>query len=271
MSRKAPPIDLQQKLIKLRAQLQKANISNANTSNSPMNYGGLISTYIEPTLPVVLSDALNGVDIIHRYPDFFQHLLTDKNLRQDFLDDLDILERSLMGTLESLPETASRDLHFLQSVPPTQTVELSATGNWRITWIQMAQHLEQIFLSPTLSSEAAYRSGSSQLEEIPFRLFQSTVELDGQSIAARLEALQPLNNPETLQLSLRITREGGSQTTAQKLPIILAHLQWGQFDQTVQVAETGNAQFPEIALSTILNSSGAKIAHNLHLTLEATP
>ena len=220
-------------------------------------------------LSIVLSNALNGVDITTRYPAIFQKLLANDDMRKAFLEDLDMLEKSQTGGLELLPEKPNRNLHFLHTVPPTQTVERLVTGEWRITWVQVTEQLQHIFLSPTLSSEAIYRDDANHLEETPFKLFHSNVDLNGESVTALLEALQPIANPDVLQLSLTVALRG-DQDEENFLQTLVAQLQWGAYDEYTRVSQKGKSIFPDLPLSVILNQGKAEIGSNLRLTLESS-
>jgi len=144
----------------------------------------------------------------------------------------------------------------------------SPTGKWRITWIQVTQQLQHLFLSPTLSSEATYRSDTNHLEEIPFKLFQSHVDLNGESVTALLEALHPAANPDVLQLSLTIALHG-NQDEESFLKTLVAQVQWGAYNESARVSQKGEASFPDLPLSEILDQGGVQIGSDLQLTLES--
>ena len=269
MSRKGLSKQAKTKLAELRAQLKKADEKASGIDHQPMSTASDFQKEDQQMLPIVLSDAINGLDIPTRYPVFFQKLLANNSLRKAFLEDLDILEKSQIGGLEPLPGKPSQDLDFLHTVPPTHTIELTPTGRWRITWVQVTEQLQHIFLSPTLSSEAIYRDDANHLEETPFKLFHSNVDLNGESVTALLEALQPVANPDILQLSLSVALSGDLDEESY-LPKLLAHLQWGQYDESARVSQRGKAIFPNLPLSLILNQGRAQIGSNLRLTLESS-
>jgi hypothetical protein len=60
----------------------------------------------EELLSLILDEALKGVDIAARFPNFFQKLLVNTELRKTFLDSLELLEADGNGTLTPLPEEA---------------------------------------------------------------------------------------------------------------------------------------------------------------------
>ncbi|MEI2611240.1 MAG: hypothetical protein V9G20_21625 [Candidatus Promineifilaceae bacterium] len=54
-------------------------------------------------LSLVVSEALQGINIAQKYPGFFLRLIENQTLLEDFLDSFDILLRSKEGALEPLP------------------------------------------------------------------------------------------------------------------------------------------------------------------------
>jgi len=267
MSRKGLSKQTQVKLAELRSQLIQAGTQYSETAPQLLDTKADFSEEDEQMFSIVLSDALNEVDITSRYPSFFQKLLVNQEMRKAFLDDLDILVNSKIGGLESLPGEPAQNLDFMHTVHPVYTIELKPTDQWQVTWLQIAQHLERIFLSPSLSSEAVYRNDASHLEEFPFRLFQSTVDLGGENITAILDALQPLDDPEVLQLSLHIVKD---ELVPKTQPLhLVAHLQWGNtIDQRVLVDERGKARFADIQIAEIIDPDDPQVKHDLRLKLE---
>jgi len=269
MSRKGLSKQSQTKLAELRAHLKKVDEKGSEIDHQLSNTVSDINKKDEQMLSTVLSDALNGVDITTRYPNFFQKLLANEAMRKAFLEDLEILVKSKTGELEPLPVRPNRDLDFLHTVPPTYTIELTPTKKWRITWVQVAEQLQHLFLSPALSSEAIYRADVNHLEETPFKLFRSNVDLNGESVVALLEALQPIATPDILQLSLTVALIG-AQDEESFLQKLIAHLQWGTYDESARVSQKGKAVFPDLPISMILHKGGTQIGSNLRLTLKSS-
>jgi hypothetical protein len=54
-------------------------------------------------LSIVVEEALRGVDISKRYPGFWGRLIANAELRQAFLESLELLEESREGRLRPLP------------------------------------------------------------------------------------------------------------------------------------------------------------------------
>ena len=269
MSRKGISKQALIKLAELRSQLEKVDEKDPENDDQLSSTVSNFEKEDEQMFSIVLSDALNRVDITTRYPNFFQKLLTNEDMRKAFLEDLDILVESKTGELEPLPVKPIRDLDFLHTVPPTHTIELTPTGKWRVTWVQITEQLQHLLLSPALSSEAIYRDEVNHLEETPFKLFHSKVDLNGENVTALLEALQPISNPDILQLSLTVALSS-DQDEESFLQKLIARLQWGAYDESARVSRKGIAIFPDLPLSEILGQGRAQIGSNLRLMLESS-
>ncbi len=215
----------------------------------------------EEMLSLVLSDALQGVDITSQYPDFYRKLLADAELRQTFLDALDLLEKEKAGQLLPLPEETVPDLSFLKTVatPPHPIIENPAPGQWRITWRLLQAQLTRIFQPAAL----AYRSGRFSLEDKSDILLRSQFVVSGQSYDIFLEAVRPVDQPDNLRLYL-----AAAPLTDAPLPAMTVHLQWGDVHRTAVTGPHGRARFQPIPLTAVLDKTGQNIRADLQLTLE---
>src|SRR5688572_17786521 len=102
-------------------------------------------------LSLVVHDALEGVDISVRYPAFYQRMLADNELREAFLDSLDLLRRSQVGQLLPLPQPASEDLSFLRARSSEPRIEYTTNGRWRILWQRTIADIQAILFQPRSS------------------------------------------------------------------------------------------------------------------------
>ena len=215
----------------------------------------------EEMLSLVLSDALQGVDIISQYPDFYRELLADAELRQTFLDALELLEKEKAGQLFPLPEETIPDLGFLKTAvaSPRPAIENPVPGQWRVTWRLLQAQLTRIFQPPAL----AYRPGSFSLEDKSDILLRSQFKINGQSYDIFLEAVCPVNEPDNLRLYL-----AAAPLTDTPLPAMSAHLQWGDIHRTAVTDSYGYVRFQPIPLTAVLDKTGQNIRADLQLTLE---
>lgn len=95
-------------------------------------------------ISLVLTDALQGVDVAGRYPAFFRRLRVDPELALTYHDALDLLTADAAGQLRPLPGPPSRDLSFLAQSTIRPQLQVTAPDHWCITWC------------PTLSQRAGW-------------------------------------------------------------------------------------------------------------------
>lgn len=215
----------------------------------------------EEMLDLVVSDALNGIDITVQYPDFYRKLLANMELRQVFLETLDMLEKSQTGGTESLPEAPNENLSFLKTaVSPHPTINQSPSGNWQATWQMLTDYLTTCFFRQTMP---VYRSATeSWLEEQTHILLQTEVEIDKMVVTILLEAMTQVEHPGMLTLSLSAT-----SFKEQELPQLRASLTWGDYQATAVLNNYGQVFFPPLAIEHVLDEIGQAISSDLLLTL----
>ncbi len=233
---------------------------------------GLSAEDADEMLAVVVSDALEGVDIAERYPAFFRRLLADAGLRQSFLDMLDILEGSRSGALEPLPVPPSRDLSFLKKVAPPPT-----PGPWPALWLRTVEQLQALFRGlGGLEPGVAYRSADQLLEEESITLLREQTTVDETQLEVLLEATWNNDLPDTLDLSLTVAISGPEQAgdTAPRFeaarfeaPLLKATLQWGSYQATAVLDRHGRAFFPPLPFQAV-SDAGDDVDHPLQLSLE---
>lgn len=210
-------------------------------------------------LSLVVNDALEGVDITARYPDFYRKMLADAALCQAFLAALDIFDGHEADDW-LLPADISHDLGFLQTaVSPPPTIQQTLSDKWLAAWHLLAEQLNQKFFQPL---QFAVRS-SALLEDSSMVLLRHDLAAGDRQYDVILEAVAPLETPDQLQLTLLIT-----PLTDGPLPAMAARLQWGDTVLTAVPDLYGRAPFPLLPLHTILDETGQHIVADLHLTLE---
>lgn len=254
---------LKRRLAELRKQLEQGQWPDAadqlllhlTQSGQPM------TAEDEEMLSLVVNDALQGIDIIRQYPAFYRKLLANAELRQAFLDALDLLERRDAGELTPLPEMPPPDLSFLKTaVTPKPLIEHFSPEKWRVTWHLLQDHLANLFMPSNL----VYRSDSLDLEDNGIVLLRSQVDVDGTQIDLFLEAIRHVDEPNHFYLYLSTTSLSNIQ-----LPAIQAHLQWGAFQQTVEIDQYGRARFQPLPLTAVLDETTQTFHNDLQLILES--
>ena len=215
----------------------------------------------DETFTFALGDALEGVDISRRYPNFYRQLLADPVLRRQFIEAIEILIADTEGTLEPLPESIDIDLSFLGKEQST-VAGGDAPSRWRLMWQRTARQLEETlgaFLSPP---ELALRSSGAFPEDDYLTLLDEVREVGGQEVALLLGATRYLANPDVLHLSLIV-----SVDQAPSAPLH-AEIRWGRFETALTVGASGVAEPPPVPLAAIVDDEGG-IGANLQIILSS--
>lgn len=210
---------------------------------------------------LALDAALKGVDVSKRYPAFFRRLLTDPELRRDFLDALEFLQEGETAETEALPDPTVGDLSFLEQRSPSRpSIEIEAPAQWQVTWRRAQDALQSLFSSYLLAAD--YRESSSLLEDAYLVLIDDLAIVDDVELTVLLGATRPVDAPGSLSPSLMVTGE-----TKQPL---WATLMWGTYQETIPVENNNFVTFPSLSLDAIAGEGDAQDLADLQLTLKST-
>ena len=219
-------------------------------------------------LSLVVSEALQGINIAQKYPGFFLRLIENQTLLEDFLDSFDILLRSKEGALEPLPSPASLDLSFLrQRSSPPPVVERVIWEGWRVTWQQTIEQLQAFFFPPPMSlSSVTRRLVTFPVDEDDwFTLFRQETKIGDTFWTVLLEGTP--NDDVEVALSLQITIV---PTGNHRMQVPLkATLSWGDYQAQVMVTSGGRAEFPPLLLNKVLDMPAETVTAGLQVTVEA--
>jgi hypothetical protein len=271
------------KLSELRRQLQESGEwpetgNQLLTDLMQMTSSNLLTSLVgdDDMLSIVVSDALTGIDVAKKYPAFYSQMLVDEELREAFLDTLELLEQSKAGELSEYLGPKTVNLEFLKEIRHKPIVEKSAKEKWLITWRRTIEQLQNNFFIATLQPGEVYRSGDIFMEERYINLLQDQVEIEKQLFEIRLDALQSINAPDYLDLMMVIFsaqevghQEMGEQESDQR-PVtsrFKAEISWGDYRQTAGINEYGLAKFPPLEVNRIFAPTG-KLLHSLEFRLE---
>jgi hypothetical protein len=184
------------------------------------------------------------------------------DLRETFLDALEILELSRAGELEPVPGAFSYDLSFLNKQAPQPEIKIIEPGHWRVLWQQTAAQIETLFIADQRhTDEATFRGTYNWLEEDRTILMQDKVTIDEEQYEILLEATRPVGQPDRLNLSLHVATERPPSTALQ------ASIQWGSYTATLILNKYGLGRFPPLSLPTILDENGNEIIADLQIVL----
>lgn len=213
-------------------------------------------------LSLVVSKALNGEDIARLYPDFYQKLLGNTELRQAFLDALESVEAERANQQAPMP-VAQTQLDFLTGQSISPTIEVFDKNKWRASLQRTLEQLRSIFSPPTM----AYRADPNLIEDPWFTLLREEMIAEGVTYDVMLDCT--LSNEKEYALSaflnLAVTLESNLVSAAFPLR---ASLHWGEYQESVLIPDEGRFRFPDIPMVSIFDEAGAQPKAGFNLTLE---
>lgn len=216
----------------------------------------------EEMLSLIIEDASQGIDISKRYPAFYEKLLNHPDLRQAFLDIVDSLEEEDQHIRIPWTEETDVDLGFLNEQSSAPLIA-RLQDHWTVSWQRTIDHLQALF-SP---SELAYRADPTLSEDLWFILLREEIKIEDLLYTIVLECTVSEENAEALSPSLNVAVTIGTVTDQSPFPI-QASLQWGTYQEQLQIHEEGRVRFPDIPLKTIFDPEHKSIIAQLHLVLE---
>lgn len=212
-------------------------------------------------LSLIISGTLNGENLAKRYPDFHKKMLENAELRQAFLDALEILEAE-PGELTPIPAPETR-LDFLTSQPSAPKITVLDEKQWSLNWQRSLEQLQAIFSPP----ELAYRAGQSLIEEPWFTLLRDEVTVSGSAYTIILDCTPVEDEENTLAVYVSLAVTPGISREPAKFPL-RARLIWGEYQQDVLIPAEGRVRFPNILFDTIFDPALENLKAGLSLTLE---
>lgn len=215
----------------------------------------------EAMFSLALDAALKGVDISKRYPTFFRQLLSDRQARRDFLDALEMLQKSETGDPQMLPDSLDSELRFLEQRSLTRPgIELSGPAQWQVTWQRAQAYLQSLFAS--YFTAPGYRESSSLLEDAHLVLIDDSVTVDDIALNVQLGATRPAESPHSLSPSLFVSADVD-------LPL-KATLVWGAYEESIPVENNRPVSFPLLSLEAITTEDEPDDVAHLQLSLQIT-
>jgi hypothetical protein len=187
-------------------------------------------------------------------------MLVNEELRTTFLDTLELLEQSRAGDLPEYSGPATVDLSFLQKVISKPSIRKTLNDKWQLVWKRSVEQLQNMFFVASLQPNEVFRSDDSYFEESYINILHSQVEIDEEEIEVRLDALQIITEPDTLDLMLAVFAPEDLNLRFE------VKISWGDYRQTAEVNKYGLAKFPTLRRNQIFAASG-KLTHGLELEI----
>lgn len=192
-------------------------------------------------LTIIISDAHKGIDITQEYPAFYEKLLHNAQLRQLFLDALEI-----------------SDPADVEQPPVPSVLQVASTPHWRVVWQRTAAQLQAIFMPPPAAQPS--RADTADTQDETFILLHSESEVEHIFAQITLTAGRKLEDETHLHLTLFV--ESFFPYHFQ------ASLTWGHYQETISLTANIPAVFSPVPLSTILSEDGETFVSGLDLSLE---
>lgn len=216
-------------------------------------------------LSLIVSDAARGVNIAEQYPEYFQRLMMDWNLYQQFLDSLDLFLRSQLQTLEPLPTPPSRDLSFLHKRPqPEVTYIANESGGWGLAIHQSIALLNNLFFRATPAAATRFTLPVVLDEDQWFTFFRQKIRQQENSWTLWLEGTPIDEPPNSLQLALMLIPE---TDMTDQLPCFDIKLSWGHYQEVAIIDRSGRINFPPVPLNQVIDEVSQTVTADLTLTL----
>lgn len=226
-------------------------------------------------LAVMISEAMNGVDIARRYPRFFRRMLVDAELRAAFLDGLKALEEGRLPAADVLPRPPSRDLSFLKRAPVARTAaKIQEENAYLARWTRAGRDLVNLLNFALRSSHdlftlgepaPLYRSADDSLQDAAATLLQGRVSGNNVEVNITLEGVRNAEQPDELQLTLWVLSAKEEFQPPADLALV-AHVDWGDYHQEVEISAEGSYALPPRKIEALGDDDG-DISDDLHITI----
>lgn len=217
---------------------------------------------------IVVSDALEGIDIAKKHPEFYRRMLKNPELFQSFLDIVEVMEADRAGLLEPV-EVIETAVPAIMPDDPKPIIERLASGGWLVRWRQGVAQLNAIInsIGLDLSPALATRSNRGWLEESVAPLIKSEVLVEEKNFGVRLSAVLA-DDPDALDLQLTVALLD-EETVEFPLTSLRVNVQWGSYSQEQTLNELGQAAFPPLPIEAIFDETGEAINNDLQLLIHS--
>lgn len=217
-------------------------------------------------LSLMVNEAVNGIDISKRYPVFYKELLNNSDLREAFLDSLELIEQSNKNELAPLPALHELNLDFLKETSHHSTAKNLGKNSWRVSWQRTIEQLQSVFTP----QELAYRSDPSLFDDPWFTVLRDEFEIEKILFTIVLECAVSKEAKESLSCALNIAINSDIipdwlRTKAQ------VSLNWGKYNQNLSISKQGRFRFPDIPFVLIFDKRQQNIRSALKLSFETFP
>jgi hypothetical protein len=225
-----------------------------------------ISGADDEMLSLMVDAALNGVDIVSRYPSFYRKLLSNAELRQAFIDTLESLETEKKESFVALPQPGEPSMAFLARLPLQPVIHVLNKNKWQIAWQRNIEQLHAIFFP----SKLAIAREINLLENSWFTLLRDDINIEGSMYSVLLECGLSDEKESSLAAYINVAVTLESNTPGSQFPVSVT-LKWGNYHETIQLNEQGRVRFPDIPFEVAFDEGLENTTSAMDLMLEKGP
>jgi hypothetical protein len=211
---------------------------------------------INEPIDLMVDQALQGIDIRKRYPTFYQKLLKNQFLRQQFIDALASFTSPVGKSIDPYIGSTKFDFSFLNR-------STNKITGWPIFLNQSRPQLKTVLFSIGLGYRDAVDPGSEPI----YTLLRQDFSLAGTLYSVSVHSKLAYTNEDVLNTTLSLTTENNE--TRGIFPI-QASLRWGEYTADVTIEREGKLSLPDIPLSRVLDDEMTDVKADLYLTLSSS-
>lgn len=206
----------------------------------------------DDVITLLVSEALDGVDLQARYPQAFARLLQSPDQQELFLAALESFEADTA-------EIASATPAITADLPSrAQLQRASEPGTWEARWA-LAAHTLQALFQP---AELVYRDGTEDEEERWITLLRDELAVGDYRAAIVLDGRFTDKGSLEPQLKLAVEQDG-----REVLFEAWGELSWGQYRTLLERTGSYRNRLPSVALNDLLSPESFTVQAALDLTL----
>lgn len=222
---------------------------------------GQIPPEEQEMLSLIVSRALQGENIAEQYPDYYQKLLQNADLREAFLDALTAIEADRAGAFLPIPRPAV-ELNFLQQPSIKPKINIHTGNTWSVIWQKTLEEIKTIFSPPDL----AYRAEPDLLEEPWFTLLRDEIPVADTTYSITLDCTLATEHENQLAVFITLAVTPNTSPAQPNFPI-RAELRWGTYQHSVEIPAEGRIRFPDIPYEIIFDPASNQPRAGLSLSL----
>lgn len=206
----------------------------------------------EDALSLMIDETHKGIDIRKEYPLIFRILQKNIELRQRFLDALNVIDSETTSGSRLVHAIFDQETNFFQSDNKGES--------FRFAIQQSIEQLQSIFFP---SQNLVYRGPSDH--EPHYMLLNEEIELQPVTYSIMLEGTLS-DEPDMFSLEVDLAISEAGEDAAAALPVDL-NITWGNYSQHLILNDEGLTTLTDVPLSAFLNADFTLVTAAMELSL----